>query len=31
MEQQYIRSWSLIKDLIILFKTVPTLLGRGAY
>ena len=31
MEQEYIRSWSLLKDLTILFKTVPTLLGRGAY
>ena len=31
MEQEYIRSWSLVKDLTILAKTVPTLLGRGAY
>ena len=31
MEQEYIRSWSLWKDLAILLKTVPTLLGRGAY
>ena len=31
MEQDYIRSWSLWKDLAILLKTVPTLLGRGAY
>jgi exopolysaccharide biosynthesis polyprenyl glycosylphosphotransferase len=31
MEQEYIRSWSLLKDLLILAKTVPTLLGRGAY
>ena len=31
MERDYIRSWSLLKDLTILVKTVPTLLGRGAY
>jgi exopolysaccharide biosynthesis polyprenyl glycosylphosphotransferase len=31
MEQEYIRSWSLRKDLLILAKTVPTLLGKGAY
>jgi exopolysaccharide biosynthesis polyprenyl glycosylphosphotransferase len=31
MEQQYIKSWSLTTDLLILAKTVPTLLGRGAF
>jgi exopolysaccharide biosynthesis polyprenyl glycosylphosphotransferase len=31
LEQEYIRSWSLLQDLFILAKTVPTLLGRGAY
>jgi exopolysaccharide biosynthesis polyprenyl glycosylphosphotransferase len=31
LEQEYIRSWSLFKDLLILVKTVPTLMGRGAY
>jgi lipopolysaccharide/colanic/teichoic acid biosynthesis glycosyltransferase len=31
LEQEYIRSWSLSKDLLILAKTLPTLAGRGAY
>ena len=31
LDQEYIRSWSLWSDLLILLKTVPTLLGRDAY
>jgi exopolysaccharide biosynthesis polyprenyl glycosylphosphotransferase len=31
LDREYIRSWSLLSDLLILVKTVPTLLGPGAY
>ena len=30
LDRDYIQSWSLTKDLVILVKTVPTLFGRGA-
>jgi exopolysaccharide biosynthesis polyprenyl glycosylphosphotransferase len=30
LDREYIRSWSLAQDLIILVKTIPTLCGRGA-
>ena len=31
MDREYIRSWSLTRDLAILLKTIPVVLGRGAY
>ena len=31
MDSDYIRSWSLRRDLIILLKTIPALCGRGVY
>jgi exopolysaccharide biosynthesis polyprenyl glycosylphosphotransferase len=31
LERDYIRSWSVVLDVAILFKTIPALLGRGAY
>ena len=31
MDREYIRSWSLTRDLSILLKTIPVVLGRGAY
>jgi lipopolysaccharide/colanic/teichoic acid biosynthesis glycosyltransferase len=31
LETEYIESWSLAKDLLILLKTIPTLFRRGAY
>ena len=31
LDREYIQSWSLLSDLLILIKTVPTLLGHGAY
>jgi exopolysaccharide biosynthesis polyprenyl glycosylphosphotransferase len=30
LDREYIRSWSLTQDLIILARTIPTLCGRGA-
>jgi exopolysaccharide biosynthesis polyprenyl glycosylphosphotransferase len=31
MDREYIRSWSLVRDLVILVKTIPALYGRGVY
>jgi lipopolysaccharide/colanic/teichoic acid biosynthesis glycosyltransferase len=31
MDREYIRSWSLVHDLVILVKTLPALYGRGVY
>jgi lipopolysaccharide/colanic/teichoic acid biosynthesis glycosyltransferase len=31
MDREYIRSWSLLRDLVILVKTLPALYGRGVY
>jgi exopolysaccharide biosynthesis polyprenyl glycosylphosphotransferase len=31
MDSDYIRSWSLLQDLVILIKTIPALCGRGVY
>jgi exopolysaccharide biosynthesis polyprenyl glycosylphosphotransferase len=31
MDREYIRSWSLVRDLVILVKTLPALYGRGVY
>jgi len=31
LEREYIEHWSLFTDLVILVRTVPALLGRGAY
>jgi exopolysaccharide biosynthesis polyprenyl glycosylphosphotransferase len=31
LDREYIRSWSLLRDVSILVKTIPTLFGRGAY
>jgi lipopolysaccharide/colanic/teichoic acid biosynthesis glycosyltransferase len=31
LEDEYIRSWSLLSDFVILFNTVPTLFKSGAY
>jgi exopolysaccharide biosynthesis polyprenyl glycosylphosphotransferase len=31
LDQEYIRTWSIASDLLILLKTLPSLLGRGAY
>jgi exopolysaccharide biosynthesis polyprenyl glycosylphosphotransferase len=31
LEREYIEHWSLFTDLVILARTVPALLGRGAY
>jgi lipopolysaccharide/colanic/teichoic acid biosynthesis glycosyltransferase len=31
LDQDYIRSWSLVRDLLILAKTLPSLFRRGAY
>lgn len=31
LDQEYIRSWTISRDLVILFKTVPTLFRGGAY
>jgi lipopolysaccharide/colanic/teichoic acid biosynthesis glycosyltransferase len=31
MDREYIRSWSLTRDLAILLKTIQVVLGRGAY
>jgi exopolysaccharide biosynthesis polyprenyl glycosylphosphotransferase len=31
LDRDYIRSWTLAHDLVILLRTVPTLFGRGAY
>jgi lipopolysaccharide/colanic/teichoic acid biosynthesis glycosyltransferase len=31
LDREYIRSWSLVRDLVILVKTLPALYGRGVY
>jgi lipopolysaccharide/colanic/teichoic acid biosynthesis glycosyltransferase len=31
MDSEYIRSWSLRRDVVILLKTIPALYGKGAY
>jgi lipopolysaccharide/colanic/teichoic acid biosynthesis glycosyltransferase len=31
LDREYIRSWSLLRDLVILVKTLPALYGRGVY
>jgi lipopolysaccharide/colanic/teichoic acid biosynthesis glycosyltransferase len=31
LEQEYIRSWTLLRDVLILLRTIPTLFKRGAY
>jgi exopolysaccharide biosynthesis polyprenyl glycosylphosphotransferase len=31
LDREYIRSWSLLRDLVILAKTIPALYGRGVY
>ena len=31
LDREYIRSWSLLRDLVILIKTLPALYGRGVY
>jgi exopolysaccharide biosynthesis polyprenyl glycosylphosphotransferase len=31
MDSEYIRSWSLLRDVVILIKTIPALYGKGAY
>jgi lipopolysaccharide/colanic/teichoic acid biosynthesis glycosyltransferase len=31
LDSDYIRSWSLLRDLVILIKTIPALYGRGVY
>jgi exopolysaccharide biosynthesis polyprenyl glycosylphosphotransferase len=31
MDSEYIRSWSLLRDVVILLKTIPALYGKGAY
>ena len=31
LDQEYIRSWSITSDLVILARTIPTLFRRGAY
>jgi exopolysaccharide biosynthesis polyprenyl glycosylphosphotransferase len=31
MDSEYIRTWSLLRDLVILIKTIPALCGRGVY
>jgi exopolysaccharide biosynthesis polyprenyl glycosylphosphotransferase len=31
MDSEYIRTWSLLRDVVILLKTIPALYGKGAY
>jgi exopolysaccharide biosynthesis polyprenyl glycosylphosphotransferase len=31
LDSEYIRSWSLLRDVVILLKTIPALYGKGAY
>jgi len=31
MDSDYIRTWSLLRDVVILLKTIPALYGKGAY
>ncbi len=31
LDSEYIRSWSLLRDVVILIKTIPALYGKGAY
>ncbi len=31
LDSEYIRNWTLVRDLVILVRTLPAALGRGAY
>lgn len=31
LDSDYIRNWSILQDIVILFRTIPALFGRGAY